>query len=119
MKNKEWYENIPEQGVLCKSKDNFILNIIDYEIDDFLVICDRHEAYPIEYITPTTPQEWFAFAPWNYDMNSAPKDGTLILLKNSYNYVDIAYSYLRGWATTGDDYFNNPIAWLPLQDQIK
>jgi len=70
MSNKQWYKNIPHQGILCKSKadENFIFNAVKFiESDDYDVIYiidangDKHE---LDDIHPITSKDWWKFVPW-------------------------------------------------------
>lgn len=80
-----------------------------------------------------TPDEFWDMAPWNYDMDSAPKntnpaakweDKTHIMLKDKNNNIQVSY-----WALCDDyvlggywvDLYSNfePIAWLLLPETMK
>lgn len=63
-----------------------------------------------------TPQEWWSFAPWDYDMDIAPKDGTHIAIKSDDSLFDIGYWSGYRWDNTHDFFIDNPIAWLPLPE---
>jgi hypothetical protein len=74
----------------------------------------RHSA--AELISTLTPQEWWSFAPWNYDIDSADKLNNTILLKDESGFVDAAFYFNSIWWRDDVTRFNNPIAWLPLPE---
>ncbi|MGZ5077006.1 MAG: hypothetical protein ACXV9R_10320 [Methylobacter sp.] len=109
-----WSDNIPEQGVLCVSTISNSLHLITR--------ADKEWAYTvsgcprvIKQLRPLTPQEWWQFAPWQ-SMDTAPMDGTEVLLKNEKHQIE-ACCFYGDWCY-GENYtdFLNPIAWLPLPE---
>lgn len=112
-----WTDNIPKQGVLCKTSSGNLVNVVGkYPNGNVSSKCGA--MFPVDWLTPLTPQEWWEFAPWNYDMDSAPKDGDHILLKNIRR-VGVGYFYSEYWRSIDNSCFTNPIAWLPLPEQSK
>jgi hypothetical protein len=76
---------------------------------------------------PLTPQEVWALMPWNYDMESAPKDGSSILLKLETEIPSRGIYHTGSISSNGVSIIAgrfgfdcpNPIAWLPLPEQSK
>lgn len=111
-----WADNIPPQVVLCKDNEGNFHKVISKSKDG--VRTSKRFVFHPDNLTPLTPQEVWELMPWNYDMDSAPKDGTEILLKNDKGYVEKCLFY-GDWCY-GENYtdFYNPIAWLPLPEQF-
>lgn len=83
-----------------------------------------------------TPQQWWDLAPWNYDMDSAPKDARCLLkysfpVFNGINYVTGKFNDDK-YAARPNPYWEHdlyrlsgvretrsiqPVAWLPLPEQ--
>ncbi|MGZ4968077.1 MAG: hypothetical protein ACXV8O_01560 [Methylobacter sp.] len=102
-----WANNIPKKGILCKPKGAVsIVKIIGYDLDIKRVFDDDANLYKADDLEPLTPQEWWQFAPWNYDMDIAPQG--LLFLKYDNGHID------RGCARTN---IGRPIAWLPLPEK--
>jgi hypothetical protein len=69
------------------------------------------ETFPI-----LTPVEWWSFAPWQ-SMDSAQKDGMLIMARDQKNNVRITMwdEDYEGWLFQNRE-FKNPVAWIPLPE---
>lgn len=91
---------------------------------------DNYDSYlKMQANKSLTPQEWWSLAPWNYDMDSAPKntnqsakweDKTHILLKDKNNNIQVSYWALCDDYELGGYWYDvnfNPIAWIPLPEQ--
>lgn len=114
MKNKKWYKNINEQGIACNWNDLIVIAKRyenGYLHGDYFQYVLKDEMYPI------TAQEWWALAPWDYDMDSAPKDGSLSSLLDNEGYISIGYYHgvIDVWHS-GSGRINDVVAWLPLPD---
>lgn len=126
MNDKKWYENIPENGVLCKCSDGSYKLITsienDYHMDDCTIygVSDFGED-EIDYLTPLTADEWWKFAPWQ-DMDSAPRDGSDItaITKDSGGKICTAYydpeeeCFITDFKSNGNFYRVFDFKWLPL-----
>lgn len=104
-----WHDNIPAGGVLCKDYRGGIHHITH---NTFITI--EGVVQTMSDLTPLTADEWWRLAPWNYDMDSAPKDES-VLLKNSNGRVSEVKFIVHFW-WDGHNEFTNPVAWLPLQE---
>ena len=115
MNDKKWYENIPEQGVLCKSIYGVILiksHITEKYVDGYVVeylIDDDGNQFNINEVTPLTPQEWWQFAPWQDVDENTPKN-TPVLTIDNYGVIGIE-QYLY-WG-----YLKGTRKWLPLPEE--
>lgn len=118
MKNKEWYKNITEHGILCKHNKTGQFILIEKYKNNVLIEKDSFgKWFGVDEVRPITPEEWWSFAPWNYDMDSADKSGKNILLKDESENVDTAaWGIDTWWSNTTGSRFYNPIAWLPLPE---
>jgi len=112
--NKEWHENIPENGVLCKD-DNGDTQLIT-EAKGIFGFRGLDYGYPLSKLTPLTAEEWWKFAPWQ-GMDSAPRDGSLILIMTDKSSCIGYYSDGFFIADTNDCEILSPIKWLPLPNQ--
>lgn len=112
--NKKWYENIQKHGVLCKTNENEIVHIAQYEADDDLLPSSASGIFGgvLDYepkdLTPLTPVEWWQFASWQ-DMKDAPSN-EIILLSFDDNQYRADYSDLLL-----DGFYANK--WLPLPEE--
>jgi len=70
----KWYENIPQQGVLCKESGTGFIFAVSHEM-----VSTAPSLKDIDRLTPLTAAEWWQFAPWQ-SMSSAPRDGSLLLI---------------------------------------
>lgn len=107
-----WADNIPEAGILC-DKNGQVIKITGYDEDIDRVFDTYGNTYLIDNLTPLTPQQWWEFAPWNYDMDSAPK-GEIVLLKDIDGGVYSDQFLNKQWL--GANSCQGPIAWLPLPE---
>lgn len=118
MSNKEWFEEIPPQGVLCKEKSSGnIVKIIDksHKHDGFVIDdCLTPNIYdPIE-LTNIASQERGKFAPWQL-IETSPKTGKKVLLCNETR-VTIGHFYDSLWRRGDNSTFHNPKKWLTLPE---
>jgi len=117
MINKIWHENIPENGVLCKEKSSGSIvrimgksNLLDIMVMDD---CRRRNHFGTDELTPLAAEEWWKFAPWQ-DIDSAPRDGTLIFIHHNKSSCIGYYSDGFFIADANDCEILSPIKWLPL-----
>jgi hypothetical protein len=115
-----WSDNIPECGVLCKTLVSERVGVAmkrDNPDDCSDVDFFGRPTNP-RHIIPITAAEWWQFAPWNYDIGSAPiNKEQLILVKRHDGAIYRAYwhkMYSCWWS--GSIQVMNPIAWLPLPE---
>jgi len=101
--SKEWHENIPENGVLCKD-DNGDIQLIT-EAKGIFGFRGLDYGYPLSKLTPLTAEEIWQFMPWQ-DMDSAPINVAIIAMDNDGVVKPIT---LRGIAQCS--FFKK---WLPL-----
>jgi len=75
--SKEWHENIPENGVLCKHEDGRIvlLKVVD---NDWGYGLSPANGYYLADLTPLTADEFWGVAPWQ-DMKTAPIEGKFMI----------------------------------------
>ncbi|MDP1772752.1 MAG: hypothetical protein Q8L15_10750 [Methylobacter sp.] len=110
-----WSDNIPEGGVLCRGYLGQLV-LIKLREDDFM-IDDIGNEHHIDHIKAVSPQEWWDFAPWNYDMDVCPIGNLFLLLDDGY--VGEGYksaNYVDHIMASAQERVTNAIAWLPLQE---
>jgi len=106
---KEWHENIPENGVLCKEKSSGSIirimgksNLLDSMLMDD---CRSRNHFGTDELTPLTAEEIWKLMPWQ-DIDSAPINTVIITMDNDGVVNPIT---LRGIAQCS--FFKK---WLPL-----
>jgi len=114
--NKEWHENIPENGVLCKEKSSGSIvrimgksNLLDSMVVDD---CRRRNHFGTDELTPLAAEEWWKFAPW-MDMDSAPTGTAKFLGMLENGEIVECHIYKSGIIKNGD-FVVKLIKWLPL-----
>lgn len=67
---------------------------------------------------PLTPSDWWDIAPWNYDMDSVPKDGTKVLLKDCNGYLVETWWLVEyhSYSSLSNTTLSTMISWLPLPE---
>ena len=117
MKNKVWYEEIPNQGVLCMVDNDpkWIILALSYNKETKSILtADKCGGFLLDAVKPLTPQEWLDCAPWNYNMDNADRSKRLILNYKGKIIINAFYG-INGWESGGVSY-NEADAWLPLPD---
>jgi len=109
--SKEWHENIPENGVLCKKDNDTVVRIV--ASNNFDAWTDNSEFIALEYLTPLTTAEFWYFAPWQ-GMDSAPSDGSLMLILDNSDWHIGYYDAENECFTSCEFNLLNPKKWLPL-----
>jgi len=103
--SKEWHENIPENGVLCKDDTGEIQLIT--KVKGIFGFRGLDYGYPLSKLTPLTADEFWDFAPWR-DMRDAPeKQKILILFSDSVTRI----MYFNPEMLNYDAY---PVKWMSL-----
>jgi hypothetical protein len=122
---KNWYENIPPQGVLCKNKvDGEVIKVLSYNAENDYVLSnkidfegDKEIFYPSD-LTPLTAEEIWQFIPWNYPVNT-PENMPFL---GQFSY-EIGSSFIIQSVRVGNHYYNTEadamedcklIKWIPL-----
>lgn len=119
MTDKKWYENIPENGVLCRYlgcdgshfvhiKDRTDLNefCLDYGLND-------------EDIKPIAPNEFWQFAPWQ-DLKDAPAKQEILVefvIDSEKFIIQVSKIDNEFYNHLGQEITANPIKWLPLPEE--
>ncbi len=118
---KNWYDNTLKKDILCR--DLFgqgVVNVINVIVKEGIniAVTGYGNNVPLTSVRPITPQEWWDFAPWNHDIDSAPNSGKNIFLKFKNGYVGEAYKCESGefYLSAAQQRCNDPIAWLPLPE---
>jgi len=106
--SKEWHENIPENGLLATNRHG-VLVIVNNKKGDIVIYNNSIETYP-ENLTPLTSDEIWKFMPWQ-DVNSAPRDGSEILLLFENGVIATNCADYSFWTEKRILY---PIKWMPL-----
>ena len=116
MEQNNWWDNIPENGVLCKD-DSGDLQLIT-SAKGIFGFRSLDYGYPLSKLTPLTAAEIWQFMPWQ-SMDSAPRDGKRIIIICKGGHFDVGYWNLE------DDCFKSLISlakiyhaakWLPLPE---
>jgi hypothetical protein len=110
MSDEKWYDNLPEQGVLCICNNDFIALIDRYE-PDARGIPFVGSGQRFSNARPITPDEWWQLAPWQ-PIETAPYDTWVVVLDDSGNFF-MASFYLGKWSN-GYGLDINAKKWLPL-----
>jgi len=104
--SKEWYENIPENGVLCKKSTGAIRlitsvsnNIAYFDGDN------KCNGIHVEDLTLLTAAEWWDFALWQ-GMDSAPLEKEIMVISGTG-----IFSVVYFMQESQKKYY---IKWLPL-----
>lgn len=106
MSDKKWYENIPEQGVLCTNFEEMSNDIPFVVVTNNLMSSATEDD--LKNIRLATPSEWWQFAPWR-DMKDAPNSEIILLSFDDNQYrADYSDLLLNGF------YANK---WLPLPEE--
>jgi len=112
--SKEWHENIPENGVLCKEKSSGSIvrimgksNLLDSMVMDD---CRRRNHFGTDELTPLTAAEFWGVAPWR-DMDGELEGQVIGMLENGE--IAECYIYKSGVIKSGD-FVVKLIKWLPL-----
>jgi len=111
MSEKEWYENIPAGGVLCKHKNGTTV-LIKTAVGKWGFDMSSLNSHFLDELTPLTAAEMWEFMPW-LDMDSAPS-GTHILLIDSNGHVGSGFIYQTDAELKCSVCNFHPIKWLPL-----
>lgn len=90
MNDKKWYENIPKNGVLCKTESDETQFVHIRNKQDLLEFCCDY-AVDESFLTKITPAEFWQFAPWQ-DIKTAPLLEPVLLLRNGVVYLDKLYN---------------------------
>jgi len=119
--SKEWHENIPENGVLCKEKSSGSIvrimgksNLLDSMVMDD---CRSRNHFGTDEMTPLTAAEWWEFAPWNGMGKSVPANNNFLVMTR---HREIATVYLSKHGTIRREHSGSEILikdclkWLPL-----
>jgi len=114
----EWYENIPESGVLCKLDDEYrLIKSTDISEDGELFAIDKagNEFYP-EDLTPLTAAEIMAFItnlePVAWNIND---DHKFHRFGATYNHKHCAIDHIASYADT-QELFMIPLYAIPTGD---
>jgi len=93
MSNKEWYEEIPRNGVLCKNQHGLMINAV--EVVHGVAFNAEENGLSVRDLTPVTVQEWWDFAPWQ-PIEDAPvidaeylllfSDGTILVRDRKFSF---------------------------------
>jgi len=114
--NKEWHENIPENGVLCKTKSGGI-RLTTRNEGDFCFLDGGNINYMYaEDLSPLTADEFWKFAPWQ-DMDSAPRDETHFLINHNGVLCDCWFKFGLFRALNpidANEFVVIDFKWLPL-----
>jgi len=117
MATNNWWDNIPENGILCKEKSSGAIvriigktNHVDFDMvfDD----CVSRHTYDPEELTPLTAAEIWQFMPW-YQIETAPPRNSNILGVEKYGGIVACHVYADGTIKEGD-YKIQLIKWQPL-----
>lgn len=119
---KEWYKEIPENGVLCKDCFNGYVLVIPVNEDNERVLCDNEDCvttmgagYHHDDLTPITAQEWWEFAPWR-NIRTVPSNENVFVIANGvFQYCPCQFDgkyWLDIYGDIIEDFF--PTKWLPL-----
>ena len=117
MSIKKWHDDIPDGGVLCKRKNGEIVLITHLSGIYKDATTPNGNTFVTRNLTPLTAAEWWDFAPWQ-DMDSAPRDGSRVLLLSVSGRIEIGYFYNNCWHDLGNSRLDAKF-WLPLPQVSK
>jgi hypothetical protein len=118
---KNWYENIPPHGVLCKNtaEDGEVIHVLSYNAENDYLLSnkidfegDKEIFYPSD-LTPLTVQEIWQFMTWQ-KIDLAPTDNDILILCGNGN-IESAFHVVGGtWQGRNSGFNYNPKKWLPM-----
>lgn len=103
---KWYYENIPEKGVLCKTKKGNIHAITEL-YGKYLVKTQSGNVMCYSELTPITAEEWWDFAPWK-DIETAPAFETIVAMD------DLGKTFPTAFTDEEEIPRSHYKKWLPL-----
>jgi len=113
----EWFESIPEKGILCKEKGRNTYHLIteidkDYNMDDCEITAD---GIDVDDLTPLSAKDVWKFMPWQ-PMETAPENEKFFARAKTGEPYRIAWRS-KAVATvimTDMGIMFEPFEWLPL-----